>query len=99
MVNTVPSAVPTFLRLRLGGDHGQCQKCGLRSRSQDRRKRHPYAIISGSSLVVNAPSGLELVSALEWSTGEESDQARRRRRQSDGVKLQYPFLVNGRDLL
>ena len=76
MVNTDPSLVHSFVRL--GSNRGQCQKCGLRSRSQDRRKRHPYAIISGFLLVVNAPSGLELVSALEWSTGEEkrSDQKR-----------------------
>ena len=30
-------------------------------------KRHAYAIISGFSLVANAPSALELASALVWA--------------------------------
>ena len=32
-------------------------------------------------------------------TGKECDQTRAGRRQSDGVKLQYPFLAKGLNLL
>ena len=95
MVYTDPSAVPSFVRFKLGGDRGQCQNCGLRTKTE----RHSYAMISGFSLVANAPSGLELVSALVRGTGEECDQTRAGRRQSDGVKLQYPFLAKGQNLL
>ena len=95
MVNTDPSVVPSFVRL--GADRGQ--KMWSQESESGQTKKAPYAIISGFSLVVNAPSGLELVLALEWSTGEESDQTRGGRRQSDGVKLQYPFLAKGRNLL